>query len=818
MEQNMISPPKTWRIVFILLLLSIALPVQALERGPQGTIRVGIFHVEPFNIIDKDKIPAGLNVDLLKEISRGQKWTPEFVPVTWVEGLERLQKEEIDLMVSVAYSPERAEVMDYNHESVLELWGQVFLRPDGKVKNMNDLAGHRVGVMRKDINGSNFIKTAQSLGVQCEIIEFPSYLEVFTAVQKNEVDAGIAHQHYGLRYAKEYNLVGSTILFSPFSIYFAAKKGKHHELLGNIDTQLFQWKRDKDSYFYERLDYWLGGHSNRTKIPAWLIYAAIVVAVFMLMLVGFTLLLKKTVRLRTEELRESEVTFRKLFEDSSDPILLINSNGVFVECNQSALDLLKMTREQFLLLPPARISPEFQPDGRRSAEAAPEMIALAYSKGLHRFDWTCVNAQGGEFIVEVSLMPLTIKGQTMLHTTWRDITERKQAEKDMKTLQAHLHQAQKMEAIGTLAGGIAHDFNNILGAILGYAELAQEDSPVGSEVRGDIDQVVRASHRAKELVKQILAFSRQDETKNIPLQPAIIIKEAMKMLRASLPSTIDIQQDIDSEGGFVLADPTQIHQVMVNLCTNAFHAMEETGGTLRISLKKTSLSQNDLASEPHVQPGDFVQLSIGDTGPGIPPEIREKIFDPYFTTKEVGKGTGMGLAIIHGIVKSYKGLVSCHSQSGEGTVFHVYLPVIADPALLESETAPLGLSQLGNERILFIDDEEILAEMGKVMLERLGYRVTVRRNSLEALNTFQNHPEQFDLIITDQTMPGMTGSDLSRRILQIRPGMPIILCTGYSSLITEDKAKSLGIKGFAMKPLAKKDIAAIIKKVLDEVP
>ncbi|MDK9706185.1 MAG: PAS domain S-box protein [Desulforhopalus sp.] len=396
----------------------------------------------------------------------------------------------------------------------------------------------------------------------------------------------------------------------------------------------------------------------------------------------------------------------------------------------------------------------------------------------------------------------------------QDITERKQAEAEREKLQAQLQQAQKMEAIGTLAGGIAHDFNNILGAILGYAEMAQEDSPAGSILRNDIDQIVTASHRAKELVKQILAFSRQAQIERIPLQPALIIKETLKMLRSSLPSTVTIQQDIDQEAGPLLADPTQIHQVMLNLCTNAFHAMEEGGGILSISLKNRELTREDLASEPHVHPGRFVQLSIGDTGPGIAPEIMEKIFDPYFTTKEVGKGTGMGLAIIHGITKSYKGFVSCHSTLGEGTIFHVFLPVVADPALLESESASLDLTQLGNERILFVDDDEILAEMGKGMLERLGYRVTVRRNSLEALNTFHNQPDQFDLVITDQTMPGMTGSDLARRMLQIRPGMPIILCTGYSTLLSEDKVKSLGIKGFAMKPLARKDIAMLIREVL----
>ena len=394
-----------------------------------------------------------------------------------------------------------------------------------------------------------------------------------------------------------------------------------------------------------------------------------------------------------------------------------------------------------------------------------------------------------------------------------DITESKRLEEEQKMLQAQLQQAQKMEAIGTLAGGIAHDFNNILGAILGYAEMAQEDSPAGSILRQDIDQIVKAGHRARELVKQILAFSRQAETERIPLQPASIIKEAIRMLRSSLPSTIEIKQNIDMDAGLIQASPTQIHQIVMNLGTNAFHAMEETGGTLVISLEKKTLNERDIVDKPGVQPGDFVQLSVGDTGPGIAPELWDKIFDPYFTTKEVGKGTGLGLAIIHGIVKSYGGWVSFQSHPGKGTVFKVLLPLMAEEALVENK--PEETVQFGNERILFIDDEEILAEMGKSMLERLGYQVTVQSSSLEALRIFQNQPDTFDLVITDQTMPGMTGSDLARRILQIRPFMPIILCTGYSSIITEEKARLFGIKGFAMKPLTRKNLAVLIREVLD---
>jgi len=397
--------------------------------------------------------------------------------------------------------------------------------------------------------------------------------------------------------------------------------------------------------------------------------------------------------------------------------------------------------------------------------------------------------------------------------THLDITAHKRAEEEKKNLRAQLIQAQKMEAIGTLAGGIAHDFNNILSAILGYAELALDGSPAGSLVAKDLTKVVEAGQRATTLVKQILAFSRQHDTERIPLKPAYIVKEAIKLLRPSLPSTIAIRQQVDTATKPILADPTQIHQILMNLCTNAFHAMEQTGGTLEITLADRELSPGDLQRHPEAS-GCFVVLSIGDTGTGIGPEIRDKIFDPYFTTKAVGKGTGMGLAIIHGIVSSYGGFITCASKLGEGALFQVFFPALEMEIITEAK--PVEAAPPGKERILLIDDEEMVAGLGKTMLERLGYEVTVRTSSPEALAAFEKQPERFDAVITDQTMPGMTGMDLARRMLQLRPDLPIILCTGYSALINEEQIRALGIKAFAMKPLAKKDIAELLRKVLDE--
>jgi PAS domain S-box-containing protein len=390
-----------------------------------------------------------------------------------------------------------------------------------------------------------------------------------------------------------------------------------------------------------------------------------------------------------------------------------------------------------------------------------------------------------------------------------DITERKQAEEEKKLLQAQLIQAQKMEAVGTLAGGIAHDFNNILGAIIGYAEMALEGTPTGSRAAKDMHKVKEAGERAASLVKQILAFSRKAEPDRIPLQLAHIVKEAVKLLRPTLPSTITIRQQFDTTAS-IFADPTQVHQVLMNLCTNAFHAMEQAGGILEIRLKDYQLARKDLQPHPKMQPGRFVELSIADTGPGIDPGIRTRIFDPYFTTKGIGRGTGMGLAISHGIVSSHGGFITCESEQSQGAVFRVYFPAIEQEAALEVKPVE-AVAPSGRKRILFIDDEEILAELGNSMLERLGYEVTVRTNSLEALATFQNQPNRFDVVITDQTMPGMTGMELARQILRMSPDIPIILCTGYSTLISEEQAKAQGIRAFAMKPLTKTTIATLLR-------
>jgi PAS domain S-box-containing protein len=527
-----------------------------------------------------------------------------------------------------------------------------------------------------------------------------------------------------------------------------------------------------------------------------------------------------TDRKRAEEaLRESEERFKFLAEKMADIVWTVNLDFQTTYVSPSIEKILGFTPEERkrqtleeMITPGSlkRVQMMFLEELRRdeSSNADPDR-SVTIEIEYYRKD-------GSTVWMENSVKAMRDNSGVIdgMYGVSRDITERKIAEEEKTKLQSQLQHVQKMESIGTLAGGIAHDFNNMLGIIVGNTELAMDDVPEWNPARHKLEEIGIASMRARDVVKQILAFSRQSPQEMKPVSISPIIKESLKLLRSSIPTTIKIHQNISSESDTIRADPTQINQILINLCTNAAHAMGEKGGVLEVSLKNIELDECSTIHYHDLSPGKYVRLTVSDTGHGIEPKILERIFDPYFTTKKVGEGSGMGLSVVHGIVKSHGGYFLVDSELGKGTTFQVFFPYIESK--LEPEIEITVEIPRGKERILFVDDEKAMVDAIQPMIERLGYKVTSRTSSIEALKAFRANPDRFDLVITDFTMPNMTGMELAKELLKLRSDILIILCTGYSEHINEAKAKGSGIRAFLTKPVVLGEIAKTIRKVLDD--
>jgi PAS domain S-box-containing protein len=506
-------------------------------------------------------------------------------------------------------------------------------------------------------------------------------------------------------------------------------------------------------------------------------------------------------------LRQSEEKYRTMIERSNDMIWTIDTSGSFTFFNKQTEEVTGLKLKDW-------IGKSFVP---LILEEDLPMIMDIFKNVLEgksdKYEFRFRKQENEILTIIVSTAPLWIDGKVSGVVSFgRDITGKKLAEEEKANLETQLQQSQKMESIGTLAGGIAHDFNNILFPMFGYLEMMLEDMPEDNPHRGKIAKVFKGALRARDLVRQILTFSRQAEHETKPLKVQHVLKEVLKLIRSTLPTTIGIHQDISNECDSIMADPTQIHQIAMNLMTNAYHAMENTGGTLKVSLKEVELAIEDITGTA-MNPGPHVCLTVADTGPGMDNVTVDRIFDPYFTTKEEGKGTGLGLAVVHGIVKSYGGHINVKSEPGMGTEFKVYLPLIRPQGTVQKTITDLPI-QKGTERILLVDDQDEIVQLSGKMLERLGYNVTTRTSSVEALEAFRTQPDKFDLVITDMTMPNMTGDKLAGELIKIRSDIPIVLCTGFSEGMSEERAASLGIKGFLMKPVVMKELSSEIRKAL----
>lgn len=521
--------------------------------------------------------------------------------------------------------------------------------------------------------------------------------------------------------------------------------------------------------------------------------------------------LEEKVRQRTAELEKSrqklirsEAHLRTLINALPDLVWLKDAQGVYLSCNAKFERFFGATEAEII----GKTDYDFFDKNLADFFRRKDKAAMAAGRACMNEEQVTYADDGHREILETIKTPMhDVEGNLSgILGIGRDITERKKLEEQIR-------QTQKMESIGTLAGGIAHDFNNILFPIVGLSEILLEDFPPDSLEHENAQEILKAGKRGSDLVKQILAISRQYEHKMIPVRIQQVLKEVLKLSRSTIPSDIKITNDIQPDCGLVEADPTQMHQIAMNLITNAYHAVEESGGEISVTLREIQIPPDDSADDS-LKPGQYVMFSISDTGCGIDSDVMDKIFEPYFTTKAQGKGTGLGLAVVYGIVKEHKGDIEVYSEVGKGTTFNAYLPLMEKVF----ETKPIEkveISRSGTEHILLVDDEEPIARLERQILERLGYSVISHTSSVDALDAFRSNPDVFDLVITDMTMLNMTGDQLTKELIAIRADIPVIICTGFSERINKERAEAIGIKGFLMKPVVKSEMAQMVRKVLD---
>ncbi len=792
---------------------------RAQRTSGRRIVRVGLYENRPKIFADETGAAAGIFAEIIDEIARKNGWQLEYVPCEWAACLEALEKGGIQLMPDVAFSQDRDERFDFHRETVVNSWSVVYANKKNAIRRLSDLRGRRIAVLKESIQNNILKDMVNGFGFDVAFVEAGSFEEAFSIAGSGRADAAVSNYLFGDYYCRQFGLDKTAVVFNPASLYFATASGTNPDLLAGIDAVLMDMKSAPGSVYYRALGRWMEPPAMAAIPPMarWLLGGA---AGLLLLSGAFVLLLRKRVGAATRNLAhsnklllDSEMKYRTLFETAGDAIMLMR-NGQFADCNAVTLAMFGCTRHQFIGAEPSHFSPPAQPDGGSSVDQAAEMIQLAMTKGRQRFEWMHCREDRTPFPAEVSLNRLELNGETILQAIVRDITERKRAEAERDKLQAHIIQAQKMESVGRLAGGVAHDFNNILSIIMGYTELTLEKLAPQDPLCSNLKEIKNAAERSRRITKQLLAYARKE-----PIAPEVInlnasIEDMLNMLRRLIGEDIDLAWIPAEVLWPVFIDPSQLDQILANLCVNARDAISNVG---RIVIETGAASFDDQYCSDHhgFIPGDYAVLSVSDDGCGIDPDTREKIFEPFYTNKGVGQGTGLGLATVYGIVKQNNGFINVYSEPSQGATFRIYFPR-HEGEVKEAERRDVSETPRGNgETILVAEDEVAILALIERTLSRLNYAVIQAKSPSEALHLAKTTPLEIRLLITDVIMPGMNGNQLAEEMRTILPKIKCLYMSGYTSDVIVHRGVLDSGLNYIQKPFSSKDLAIKVRDALN---
>ncbi len=815
--------PHIGAIIFLpclfLLLGMVVLPAPA-EANDAVFIRVGVMDAMHDSIHDEIGTIQDIFRVILEEISDTEEWEVEFIEGDRAGILEKLHHGELDLVMAVPVSLAEQESLFVSTETIMSTWGQVYVRDGNRIQSYLDMEGKSVAFLQEDAYFREFRKISERFNIECDLVTAKSYRDVLAAVRNGFVDAGVVERTHGMALYEAYNVTDTPLIFSPSELRFAVAEENNAELLHAIDYQVALYKRDQNSTYYTILEKYFGPE-NVFIVPGWLKALIAGIIIMLVILLVTTLVLRKQVELQTRELSQANKDLKEeirvrlvhekdllrlgtVVEQMIEGVVITDVHGNVEYVNPGFEAVTGLLREDVICASYTHLLAGYnREDNEYCIE---EMVNTVGIGNPWRGRLTYTRQDNKISDLEASVLPIRDAEGNIVNNLCilRDLTHE-------TLLERQLRQSQKLEAIGTLAGGIAHDFNNTLFTMMGQTDLAMMLMPSDSPAKKKLERVIQAGQRAKDLVRQILTFSRHSENERRVLEIQNIIKETMHLIRPALPTSIEIRTDFNARGALVETDPTQIHQILLNLCNNAAQALPAQKGVLDVRLSTINIT--DHLNSLQLYPDDYIKLTVRDNGMGIPKRVLDRIFEPFFSTKPKGEGTGMGLAVVHGIVESHKGLITVESEVGKGTTFDIYLPTIqGEASVTELEQCE---DRKGNERILVVDDEEAVTEVLTQMLEHLEYQVDSFTDSREALRVFRESPRNYDLLITDFSMPGLTGAELCERVLAIRASIPIVMITGYGQYMTTESAREIGVTELMMKPILTHDLSEVVRRVLD---